>query len=107
DAVCARDENGRIACASGFFADVQWLSRYPLNALQHFAHAVPVTVPHVEHLRVAAISQVGECVDMGRSQVLDVDVVTDTSTICSRVVGAEDRHMLALPNGGLARHLDK
>src|SRR3984885_3017652 len=64
DALGARHEPRRIPGAARLLAHAKLHSRHALDARQHFAHAVAVTVADVERGGFAAAAQVGERIDV-------------------------------------------
>ena len=62
-------------------------------------------VAAIERCAGAPTAQMIERLDMRAHQIADMDVVADTCTVRSRVVGAEDLHAVAKAEGSLHRDL--
>src|SRR5690348_11019954 len=75
DALGARDERRRVARATRLLADVELCTRRALDRGEHLAHAVAVTIAHIERGGRATAAQIVERVDVRGGEVADVQVV--------------------------------
>ena len=100
----ASDQRGWIAGAPGFLFCGYWVSGDVLDHGEQLANAIAPAVAAVQCRGFAAAAQVGQGLQMGVGQVLDVDVVAHAGAVGRGVVGAEDRHVGALTDRDLAGH---
>ena len=66
-----------------------------------------MAVATIKRGRRTAVAQVIQCIEVGRRQVFDVDVIAQARAVGSRVVGTEDRHLVALAGCRFAGNLDE
>ena len=70
------------------FNDVDRSAIYFLYSIEYFSNAVAMTVTAVKTCRLAAFTQIVECMQVSRGEISYVDVVAYTSAVCSWVVSA-------------------
>ncbi len=99
------DEARRVARAPWCGSQVETDSRLPFHGLEDLAHGIAVTVAAVQREVPGAGIQVPKGLDVGLGEVRNMDVIADAGAVGGLVILAENLHMVAPADGGLAGDL--
>src|SRR6478736_8767224 len=105
DAIALRHQCGRVPRATRQLDDIQRSSTDALDAAQYLADAVAMSVAAIQDLGLPARSEVVHRQQVRTGKVLHVDVVPHAGAVRRRIVGAEDAHLCAFADTGLAGDL--
>ena len=94
------DDVGGVAWAPAGEPDLEISSGDPLDCPDYVEHRKASAVTAIKRPRSAAAAQICERVGMCAHEIADVNVISDAGAVRRWIVGAEDIHFRAPPEGG-------
>src|SRR6266436_3873039 len=97
------DEDRWVACPSRGITPGHSPPADRLGRGDHLTHRVTSAHPKVQRRTFASGVQVFERAQMRVGKILDVNVIADGGTVCSRIIDAVDLDVRSLPEGSLSQ----
>src|ERR1700730_9443749 len=102
-----RDEDRRVACSSGAITPGHSSPADRLGRGDHLSHRMTSADPKVQRRAFASGVKLFERAQMCVGKILDVNVIADAGTVCSRIIDAVDLDVRSLSEGRLQHQWDE